>query len=96
MRSFLRESEKGCNGSSHPEKGVSALDAEGQKFFDPAADEVLFRTLEEEVRQTAERRVTRHPFHINDPEFSGAVVDAFLQMQGNHDKSNETARNQER
>src|SRR5690606_14929865 len=35
-----------------PEGGVSLLDAPGQPFHDPEADEVLFQTLEEQVRQT--------------------------------------------
>jgi len=64
-----------------PEKGVSALDAEGQPFFDPKADEALFQTLESEVRQTDDRRVTRHRCHINDAEFSTALLDAFQRVR---------------
>src|SRR5690606_14700829 len=36
-----------------PEGGVSALDAPGKPFFDPAADDALFRALEATVRQTS-------------------------------------------
>ena len=58
-----------------PEGGVSALDAPGQPFHDPEADAALFRALEQTVRQTANRRLIRIRRHINDPEFSSAVVD---------------------
>ncbi len=40
-----------------PEGGVSVLDASGQAFFDPAADEALFATIEAEVDPTADRQV---------------------------------------
>jgi uncharacterized protein (UPF0261 family)/ABC-type branched-subunit amino acid transport system ATPase component len=59
------------------EKGVSALDAAGQPFFDPEADQALFRTLEHTVRQTSNRRLIRIPQHINDAEFVSAVIGAF-------------------
>ena len=49
-----------------PEGGVSALDAPGQPFHDPAADAALFEALEETVRQTSTRRLIRLPQHIND------------------------------
>jgi len=60
-----------------PEKGVSLIDAEGQPFYDPEADEALFTAIEETVEQTADRTVTRHPYNINDPEFATALIDAF-------------------
>jgi uncharacterized protein (UPF0261 family) len=60
-----------------PEKGVSALDAPGQAFFDPAADAALFDALEGSLRQTASRRMVRLPLHINDPAFSAALVEHF-------------------
>src|SRR5262249_40104746 len=40
-----------------PEKGVSAIDAPGQPFYDPAADAALFEALEGTVRQSAARRL---------------------------------------
>jgi uncharacterized protein (UPF0261 family) len=64
-----------------PGGGVSALDAPGQAFWDPEADEALFATLEAEVRQTERRRVDRLPHHINDPEFADALVDAWREVQ---------------
>jgi uncharacterized protein (UPF0261 family) len=60
-----------------PEKGVSKLDEEGQGFHDPDADGALFQTFECEVRQTEDRRVTRHPFHINELAFARELVAAF-------------------
>ncbi len=65
-----------------PELGVSALDAQGQPFFDPEADAALFRTLEQTVRQTSNRQILRVRRHINDPEFSAAVVAAFRPLMG--------------
>jgi uncharacterized protein (UPF0261 family) len=63
-----------------PEKGVSAIDAPGQPFHDPEADEALFEELEKTVGQTATRRVVRLPHHINDPEFARALVETFLEL----------------
>ena len=60
-----------------PEGGVSALDAQGQPFWDTEADNALFSALEEVVRQTSTRQLVRIPNNINDPEFAQAVVSAF-------------------
>ncbi|AMJ59714.1 ABC transporter permease [Bosea sp. PAMC 26642] len=60
-----------------PERGVSALDAPGQPFHDPAADAALFQALEQTVRQTATRQLIRCPHHINDPAFAAALVREF-------------------
>ena len=65
-----------------PELGVSALDAPGQAFHDPQADAALFAALERTVRQTASRQLIRVKRHINDPEFSAAVVAAFRALHG--------------
>jgi uncharacterized protein (UPF0261 family)/ABC-type branched-subunit amino acid transport system ATPase component len=65
-----------------PELGVSALDAPGQAFHDPRADTALFAALERTVRQTASRRLIRVRRHINDPEFSAAVVAEFRALHG--------------
>jgi len=72
-----------CDGPVHvllPEGGVSALDIAGGPFFDPVADAALLGALEAGVQQTANRRVTRLPLHINDPAFADAVVAAFRQI----------------
>lgn len=60
-----------------PEGGVSALDAPGQPFHDPEADEALFAALETHVQQNAHRMVRRVPWHINDPRFAESAVQAF-------------------
>lgn len=65
-----------------PEGGVSALDARGQPFWDPDADAALFRTLERNVRQTANRQLIRVPKNINDPEFASTIVSAFRTLFG--------------
>ena len=65
-----------------PELGVSALDQQGQAFHDPQADAALFGALEQTVRQTASRQLIRVKRHINDLEFSAAVVAAFRALQG--------------
>ncbi|CAB3655544.1 Tm-1-like ATP-binding domain-containing protein [Achromobacter pulmonis] len=63
-----------------PEGGVSALDAPGQAFWDPAADAALFEALETHLEQTADRRLVRVPCHINDPLFARAAVEQFLDI----------------
>jgi len=65
-----------------PEGGVSALDAPGQPFHDPAADQALFEALERTVRQTSTRQLIRLPYNINDPAFAAEVVQAFRAMHG--------------
>jgi uncharacterized protein (UPF0261 family) len=63
-----------------PWGGVSALDAPGQAFFDPAADRALFDTLVAEFRPTDHRRLIEVPYHINDPRFAAIAADEFLAM----------------
>ena len=65
-----------------PERGVSAVDAPGQPFYDPDADAALFDALEENLRQTARRKLLRLPLHINDPEFADALVAQFHEIAG--------------
>lgn len=60
-----------------PELGVSALDAPGQAFHDPAADAALFQALEQTVRSGPSRQLIRLPLHINDPAFAAALVQQF-------------------
>lgn len=63
-----------------PERGVSALDAPNEVFYDPEADAALFDTLEACVQATPARHIERVPLHINDPEFSRRIVDRFLSL----------------
>ena len=60
-----------------PDGGVSMLDAPGQPFHDPEADNALFEAIEKTVRQTPQRRVERVRANINDEPFVDAVIDAF-------------------
>jgi uncharacterized protein (UPF0261 family) len=63
-----------------PEKGVSAIDAVDKPFWSPEADAMLFNTLEASIAASPERRVIRLPYHINDPEFSAALVTEYLRL----------------
>lgn len=63
-----------------PEKGVSAIDADGQPFCDPAADAALFDELESRVQQIASRQIKRLRLHINDAEFANALVGEFQRL----------------
>jgi hypothetical protein len=58
--------------------GVSALDAPGKAFWDPAVDAALFETLASELRPTDRRKLVRVPCHINDPLFAETAVKEFL------------------
>ncbi|MFP4303177.1 MAG: Tm-1-like ATP-binding domain-containing protein [Spirochaetaceae bacterium] len=65
-----------------PEKGVSLIDAEGQPFHDPEADEALFSAIERTVVQNEKRKVQRLPYNVNDQEFADALVAAFREVHG--------------
>ena len=53
-----------------PEGGVSALDAPGQKFHDPAANAALFNAFERHFAVSANHQLIRVPHHINDAAFA--------------------------
>jgi len=63
-----------------PEGGVSALDAPGQPFHDPEADQALFEAIAGRFREGPNRRLIRTPHHINDPAFAQAVVEALEEI----------------
>ena len=63
-----------------PTKGVSSLDIEGGAFWDPEADAALFDALHRTIKQTDNRQVIDLPYHINDPAFAQAAVQAFLKI----------------
>ena len=63
-----------------PERGVSAIDADGQPFHDPAADAALFDELDAVVERTSFRQIKRLPMHINDAEFGKALVNEFQRL----------------
>jgi len=59
-----------------PEGGVSALDAAEMPFWNQEARDGLFEAIENEFIPTESRQIIRLPYHINDPEFATAAVDA--------------------
>lgn len=61
-----------------PLLGVSMLDAEGQPFHDPAADQALFGALRERLAPQVELRELEQ--HINDPAFADAAADRLLAL----------------
>jgi uncharacterized protein (UPF0261 family) len=63
-----------------PLKGVSLIDAPGQPFHDPAADRMLFETLESEFQAGPNRRLIKLDLNINEPAFAQALVDNFLEI----------------
>lgn len=67
-----------------PQGGVSSLDAPGQPFFDPEADQALFDAISRGFRKTASRQLIHSPHHINDPAFCRTVVDAFNEISPPH------------
>jgi uncharacterized protein (UPF0261 family) len=62
-----------------PDRGISALDAVGQPFRDPAADEACRTALEREL-SAAGRKLHRRDAHINDPVFATEMADRLHQM----------------
>ena len=62
-----------------PDRGVSALDADGQAFFDAAADAACRDALDGELR-AASQAMQRIDAHINDPAFATAMADRLHQM----------------
>jgi uncharacterized protein (UPF0261 family) len=60
-----------------PLRGVSAIDAEGQSFYDPAADNALFEAIRNNWRSAPNRKLIEIDAHINDAAFADAVVAAF-------------------
>ncbi|MGE0350587.1 Tm-1-like ATP-binding domain-containing protein [Hydrogenophaga sp.] len=58
-----------------PLGGLSMIDAPGQPFHDPAADAVLFQTLERLFVASDTHRLIKLPHHINDPAFAAAVAE---------------------
>jgi uncharacterized protein (UPF0261 family) len=65
-----------------PEGGVSALDAPGKPFWDPAADKALFAAIESGFKAGANRRLLRTPLHLNDPAFADLLVRLYGEIAG--------------
>ncbi|CAN7653219.1 Tm-1-like ATP-binding domain-containing protein [Neorhizobium sp. LjRoot104] len=60
-----------------PLQGVSAIDAPGQPFHDPAADEALFSTIRAGWQTAPNRQLVEIDAHINSPEFAAALAANF-------------------
>lgn len=63
-----------------PLGGVSAIDAPGQPFHDPAADEALFDAIRATFRAGPQRKLVELPHHINSREFAAALVENFREI----------------
>jgi uncharacterized protein (UPF0261 family) len=59
-----------------PQRGVSALDREGQPFHDPEADAALFSALRQHLSSSIP--LIELDLHINDAEFADAIADRLL------------------
>ncbi len=63
-----------------PERGVSALDVEGQPFHDPDALAALRRRLKNDVMPTRDRQLVSVPANLNSTEFACAALSAFSEI----------------
>ncbi len=61
-----------------PLRGFSSIDREGNNFFDPVADEAFIISLKKSLKETITIREINA--HINDIEFSEAIVNEFLDI----------------
>ncbi len=61
-----------------PLKGVSMLDSEGGRFWDPEADKACFDAIKQNLK--AGIPVIEMDNNINDPAFSGKVAQTLLDM----------------
>ena len=62
-----------------PLRGVSAIDAEGQPFYDPEANAALFAALRDHVKTSV--RLLELDMHINDPAFADAIARRLLEYE---------------
>ncbi|WP_182199983.1 Tm-1-like ATP-binding domain-containing protein [Paraliobacillus salinarum] len=62
-----------------PLKGVSGLDAEGQDFYGPEEDQVLFDTLRENINPN-NVQLLELDMNINDPQFAEAAAEKLIQL----------------
>ncbi len=63
-----------------PLRGVSMLDREGERFWDPAAVQACFDAIRSGVRDGT--CIVEMENNINDPEFSGKAAEILLEMLG--------------
>lgn len=65
-----------------PLKGVSMLDSQGERFWDPEADKACFETIKANL--SPDISVIELDNNINDPEFSTTVAELMLAMLRNN------------
>lgn len=63
-----------------PLGGVSALDAPGQPFHDPAADQALFEAIRATFKPAPGRRLIEINANINEPAFTAAALAALAEI----------------
>ena len=63
-----------------PLKGFSALDAEGQAFYDPKADAAFIKALEDTLSANSNVTLIKLSHHINDVELSHALAENYLEL----------------
>ncbi|MBY5378282.1 Tm-1-like ATP-binding domain-containing protein [Rhizobium leguminosarum] len=63
-----------------PLQGVSAIDAAGQPFHDPEANQALFSAIRAGWRDAPNRRLVEIDAHINSAEFAAALVASFHEI----------------
>ncbi|BCQ33495.1 Tm-1-like ATP-binding domain-containing protein [Erwinia rhapontici] len=83
MARWIAEKLNRCEGEVRfliPEGGFSALDAPGQPFWSPEANQAFISTLEASCIQTAQRQIIRLPWNINDRQFAAEAVAQFRQL----------------
>lgn len=83
MARWIAEKLNRCEGEVRfliPEGGFSALDAPGQPFWSPEANQAFISTLEVSCIQTAQRQIIRLPWNINDRQFAAEAVAQFRQL----------------
>ena len=60
-----------------PLKGNSAISSQGQVFYDPEADAVLFDTIRRTWQSANNRKLIEIDTHINDPAFAQTVAETY-------------------
>jgi uncharacterized protein (UPF0261 family) len=63
-----------------PMRGFSSMDAPGQPFWDPEADNALVAALESELLLAPGRRIDRLDLHINDASFATQAAEALDEL----------------
>jgi uncharacterized protein (UPF0261 family) len=61
-----------------PLKGVSMLDSEGERFWDPEADGACYDAIRRNLRPGIELIASDH--NINDPEFADLCANTLLKL----------------